>query len=171
MEACNDTKRILNYCKETLSEIRSETPTGPLWERRWAAVITLLRTACEVLKREAPDYWKIHMKIPNASVKGRDPEKGWSPQIYGEFICMDANLFLHQGQSRTGQSAIVPLPGAGMQALAAGEVPKPIAPPPPPHAPIISYHMNSGPYSGRHPLDVAEEAIAWLEEQIGIAET
>jgi hypothetical protein len=108
MESCEDTKRIIQYCKDALDEIRTEELTGPLWERRWAALITLLRTACEVLRAEAPNYWQKNMKAPNAAVKGRNSKNEWKPDIFGKFIWTDANLFLHRGISTTGQSLRVP---------------------------------------------------------------
>jgi hypothetical protein len=171
MEHCNDTKRILEYCKEALSEIRTEEPTGAHWVRRWASLMALLRTACAMLEREAPVYWKKYMKTPNAAVKGRDPKKDWKPKIFGKFICTDSNLFLHQGISTTGQSRMVPIQGVSARASVAGEKLEPLPPQTSPPPPITSYHMNTGFYKGKVPQDVAEKAIAWLEKQISIAES
>jgi hypothetical protein len=70
----------------------------------------------------------------------------------------------------TGQSEIIILEGMGIVALAAGEIPKPVPTPPPPRKPIVSYHMNTEPYRGRDPLELAGEAVAWLEEQIRLVE-
>ena len=113
------TERLLSYCRSALSEIRNEIPVGALWERRWASLITLLRTACEVLEREAP-LWKDHMKQLNADKKGRDAKKNWEPAIYGKFIYTDANLFLHEGSLSVGQSAMISVPGASVRIIAAG---------------------------------------------------
>jgi hypothetical protein len=172
MEPCPETKRILEYCKEALNEIRTEEPTGSLWVRRWASLMALLRTTCEVLRKDAPIYWRQYMKKPNAHIKSRDRSE-WTPDIFGKFIWTDANLFLHQGKSTTGQSIMVFLQGAEVQTLIGDHKPKPTPPPPPPPPPpsITSYQMNTGPYKGRDPRAVADEAIAWLEEQILIAET
>jgi hypothetical protein len=111
MEKCNDTRRILGYCRDALDEVKKDEPTGAIWERRWTSLMALLRTACEILKREAPDWWKKHISAPNASVRGRDPKKRWRPDIFGQFIWTDSNLFLHEGKNTTDQSAIVHLQG------------------------------------------------------------
>jgi len=171
MEACDNTKRVLNYCKEALEEIRAEEPTGTLWERRWVSLITLLRTTCEVLEKDAPIYWEQHMKKPNAYIKGRDYKNAWIPDIYGKFIWTDANLFLHQGISTTGQSRMVFIQGVSARASAAGETLAPLPPAPPPPPPLTSYHMSTDHYRGCDPRDVAHQAILWLEQQIVIAET
>lgn len=169
MERCNDTKRVLNYCRDALAEINNDDPTGPTWERRWASLIALLRTACETLEREAPAYWDQHMKRPNANVKGRDPRKNWSPDIFGKFIQTDANLFLHEGKLTTGQSAMVGIQGVSCQALVAGQQASPTPSQSMPWT-KISYHFNSGHYVDRDPRNIAEEAIEWLQKQIELAE-
>jgi hypothetical protein len=177
MEKCNDTRRILSNCHDALAEIRKDEPTGATWERRWASLMALLRTACLVLEREAPAWWKSQIYAPNAGVKGRDPKKSWSPDIFGQFVWTDSNLFLHEGKHTTGQSAAVPLQGASAQALAGaiglggrGQQPRPEPPPVPPSKAKISYDMNTGRYAGCDPRDVADEAILWLQQQIDGAE-
>jgi hypothetical protein len=110
------------------------------------------------------------MKAPNAGVKGRDPRKNWSPDIFGKFILTDSNLFLHEGKLTTGQSAAVFLPGASMQALAGDQQPTPAPPAEASRKATISYHMNSGHYAGCDPRDLANQAIIWLEQQIENAE-
>jgi hypothetical protein len=86
MEPCDDTKRILNHCKDALNEIRAEGPTDAFWERRWALLISLLRTTCEVLRKDAPIYWEQHIETPNDHMSGRDRKNKWSPDIFGKFI-------------------------------------------------------------------------------------
>jgi hypothetical protein len=151
MESCADTKRILGYCTDALDEIIEETSTGTLWERRWASLLALLRTACETLRREAPIHWNKHLQTPNTDVKGRDVQKNWKPDIFGKFIWTDANLFLHQGKSKAGQSVTTRITGMSAQASVAGE--KVRTQPPPKAAPssLISYHMNSGPFKNKDP--------------------
>jgi hypothetical protein len=171
MEVCNDTKRVLAYCKDALDEIRTEQPTGALWERRWASLVTLLRTTCEVLKREAPIFWKKSMEAPNAGSKGRDSKSKWNPEIFGRFIWTDANLFLHQGMVTAGQSKMVFIQGAQAQGLAGGQRPVPLPLQAPALPPVTSYHMNTPAYASRDPREVADEAVIWLEQQIALAET
>jgi hypothetical protein len=118
METCKLTKRIVAQCEAAIEEIRRERPTGDLWERRWASLLALLRTSCEVLKKEAPCYWQKHMKQPNANSQSRDAKKNWKPDIYGKFIQTDANLFLHEGKLPEAQS-IMP-PPLNMQARVQG---------------------------------------------------
>jgi hypothetical protein len=124
-----------------------------------------------MLKREAPIYWENNVKAPNAQVTGRDPQKNWKPDIYGKFIWTDANLFPHRGISTAGQSRMVALPSVSARACAAGEILKPLPPSPPPPAAITHCHMNTEPYKDQDPGNVADEAIAWLEEQFKIAES
>jgi hypothetical protein len=177
MERCNDTRRILSYCREALAEITKDEPTGATWERRWACLMALLRTACLVLKREAPDWWKNQIYAPNAGVKGRDPKTRWCPDIFGQFIWTDSNLFLHEGKHTTGQSLNLPLQGTGVQALAGaiglggrGQQPQTMPPSPPPPKAEIYYHVNTERYKDCDPRVLAENAIVWLEEQIDGAE-
>jgi hypothetical protein len=167
MEKCDVTRRVLEYCRDALDEIKKEEPTGAPWERRWASLMALLRTACETLKRDAPTWWQSKIYAPNAAVKGK---KNWCPDIFGPFIWTDANLFLHEGKLTTGQSAAVPTQGAAAYALAGGQQPPPVPPPAPLPKVEISYHMNTGFYAGRDARDVADEAISWLQQQIDGAE-
>lgn len=171
MEACTETRRILGYCKDALQEIKAEDPTGARWERHWTSLMALLRTTCEVLRSESPNYWDRHMEKPNAHIRGRDPKRDWAPQIYGKFIWTDANLILHQGILTVGQSRMVFLTGVSAQASVAGEKISPLPPPSTPTPPQTIYRMNTGHYKGHDPLDLADKAIGWLEQQIAIAET
>lgn len=169
---CNDTRRILGYCRAALDEIKKEEPTGEVWERRWASLMALLRTACEMLKRESPKWWCEHTVKPNKLAKkdSRNPKNAWKPDIYGKFIWTDSNLFLHQGKLTTGQSVGVFITGVSAQALAAGERPRPVPAPDPLRKAEISYHMNTGSYARCDPRDVADTAISWIQEQIEAAE-
>lgn len=167
---CHDTRRILAYCRNALDEIRQGEPTGATWERRWASLMALLRTACEMLKREAPEWWNDRMVIANKEVKGRDARNDWKPDIFGKFIWTDSNLFLHQGKLTTGQSVTVFLGGLSVQARVAGQEPPPAPAPQPGRKTEIYYHMNVGPYAGHDPRDLAGEAISWLQQQIEGAE-
>jgi hypothetical protein len=165
METCDGTKKILAFCVDAIEEIRVEMPTGDCYERRWASLLALLRTACEVLKMEAPRYWDVHMKKANAGVKGRDAKENWQPDIFGKFIWTTANLFLHQGLIREAQS-IMPH-GSNMQKRVLGVTGSRNQELPPPR---FSYFMNSEPYVGRLSLEVATKAVNWLKCQIEIAE-
>jgi hypothetical protein len=174
MERCNDARRILSHCRDALDEIKNDEPTGATWERRWVSLMALLRTACEVLKREAPTWWKKEIDAPNAGMKGRDQKKNWIPDIFGSFIWTDSNLFLHEGKQTAGQSITVPGAVIHIQAFVCGggsaQEPRPMPPPAPPPKAEISYHMNIGRYAGCDPRDVADEAISWLQQQIAGAE-
>jgi hypothetical protein len=171
VEVCSDTKRILGYCTDALDEIMDETSSGALWERRWASLLALLRTACEVLKREAPIHWQKSLVTPNANVKGRDNKNDWKPDIFGKFISTDANMFLHQGKSKAGQSVVVPIAGASAQGSAAGEMARTQPIPKDLPSSKISYHMNSGLYKNKYPRIVALKAIKWIDAQVKIAES
>jgi hypothetical protein len=165
METCDCTKRILALCVDAIKEIRNDMPTGDRWVRRWASLLALLRTACEVLESEAPNYWRLHMKGPNARKKGRDAKKNWQPDIFGKFIWTNANLFLHEGLVGEAQS-IMPH-GSNMQKRVQGVTDFRNQELPPDR---FSYHMNSDPYVGQDALEVATQAVNWLKHQIEIAE-
>lgn len=168
MEKCERTKRVIGFCLEAIQEIRDEMPTGDQWERRWASLLALLRTASETLKAEARTFWKVHMEKPNEDIRGRqDAQKNnnWKPDIYGKFIWSDANLFLHKGQINEAQSIMAH--GSNMQKLVQGVADPQNQELPPPR---FSYHINSEPYRGRDALEVALEAVQWLKELVEIAE-
>lgn len=170
MMKCDDARRMLSYCYDALNEIKSEKPTGATWERRWASLMALLRTACGTLEREAPDWWRSEMKARNANIRGRDVKKNWKPEIFGKFIWANSNLFLHEGKSTTGQSAMIYLQPAVAYARAAGEPPHPVSSPEPRKPAEIYYHFNTGHYTSCDPFDVADQAISWLQRQVDDAE-
>jgi hypothetical protein len=165
LEQCNTTEKIVSHCDEAMAEIQRELPTGDLWERRWASLLALLRTACETLRKGAPVYWQAHMVSPNAGKKGRDSKNNWEPEIFGKFIWTDSNLFLHQGVMPESQSIMPHGPNMQkqVQGVTASQTQGPLPPP-------VSYHMNIEPYVGRGALEVAAEAVDWLKDQIAIAE-
>lgn len=165
MEPCERTKRILALCEDAIDEIRNDTPTGDLWVRRWGSLLGLLRTACEVLRKEAPEYWEKFMKLPNAGKKGRD-RNNWEPDIFGKFIWTDANLFLHQGIVHEAES-MPHVPNMAVRIVQGVTDVRNQEPLPPTR---FSYFMNSEPYKGRLALDVATEAVEWLKSQNAIAE-
>jgi hypothetical protein len=167
VEECAKTERFVGFCKDALDELHKQGPMGADWERKWGSLMALLRTACDLLRKDAPRHWERAMRTPNAHKRGgRDVMNEWDPPIFGKFIRTDANLFLHQGDLTVGQSLMIELQGVAAQAVAAGETPKPIPPSPPRPQPRPYYHFNKGPYEGQDPLRVAAKAIDWLEEQI-----
>ena len=170
MNKCDNTRRILEYCREALDEIREQEPMGATWVRRWASLLALLRTASLILEGEAPEWWKREMVAPNAHIKGRDAKKDWDPPIFGKFIWTDSNLFLHQGKQNTGQSVAVFAQGASAQALASGGSEPSVPSPASPRKTEVSYRMNSGYFENHNPLDIAEMAIIWLQQAIETAE-
>jgi hypothetical protein len=169
VEDCTKTERFVGFCRDAIDELDKQRPTGADWERKWGSLMALLRTSSELLRGEAPVYWRLRMATPNDGKKGArggDAKNEWEPRIYGKFIWTDANLFLHRGDLTAGQSLMIQLQGVAAQAIAAGETPKPTPPSPPPPPPRVYYHLNTGPYEGPDALRVAEEAIQWLEKQI-----
>jgi hypothetical protein len=60
----------------------------------------------------------------------------------------------------------VPLQGAEVTALAAGQAPPPPKRIQPVAATKYHYHMNSGPFEGQDPRELIKEGIAWWEQQI-----
>jgi hypothetical protein len=167
MEGCEGTKKILALCVDAIEEIQNDSPTGDFWVRRWGSLLGLLRTACEVLRKEAPDYWDKFMKEPNAGKKGRD-RNNWEPDIFGKFIWTDANLFLHQGIIHEAESIMPHVPNKAMRIVQGATGIRDQEPLP---SPRFSYFMNSEPYKGRLALDVATEAVEWLRSQVAIAES
>jgi hypothetical protein len=166
MEDCTKTQRIVAFCADAISELEDTPPLCSAWDRRWASLVALLRTACEVLKQDAPNYWRTHMEQPNAGQTGRDGKKNWQPPIFGKFIWTDANLFLHQGQTAEDQAKMPHSPSMSMFVSQ-------LAPMPPTDLelgpPTLQTDLEP-PYQGKSALEVGREAVEWLEEQIRIAE-
>jgi hypothetical protein len=169
VENCEKTKRVVRHCADAIREIETEMPqpTGDKWERRWASLLSLLRTATLRLEADAPLYWNKYMRQPNAvHKKERDPKRHWAPDIFGKFIWRDSNLFLHQGGTAEDESIMPHLPSA-MMAVVQGastallKAEEPLR---------VSYHIKDPPYEGRDALEVAKEAVAWLNARIVIAE-
>ena len=166
MEDCTKTKRIVVFCADALDELEGTPPLGALWDRRGASLLALLRTACEVLKKDAPTYWGTHLEQPNAGQTGRDRKKNWQPPIFGRFIWGDANLFLHQGQ--TAEDGAM-MPHSAPMSMYVSQM----APMPPPDAERGAPTRQTDlapPYRGKSALELAKEAVDWVEEQIRIAE-
>jgi hypothetical protein len=166
MEDCAKTKRIVAFCVDGINDLRDTPPMGILWDRRWASLLALVRTASEVLEMDAPIYWQAYMEKPNVGHKGRDAKKRWQPPIFGKFIWTDANLFLHQGRTHEDEAMMPHTPPMGMYAAQ-------LTPMPPPDAergPPTRQTDLEPPYCGRNSVEVAREAVDWLEAQIKIAE-
>jgi len=166
MEDCNKTKRIVAFCADAISELADTPPLGSAWGRRWASLLALLRTACEMLEKDAPNYWLTYMEQPNAGQRGRDRKKNWQPPIFGKFIWTDANMFLHQGQ--TAEDAATMPHSPPMSMFVSQGVPMP--PTDPERGPPTRQTDLEPPYRGKNALELAKEAVGWLEAQIKIAE-
>jgi hypothetical protein len=173
MKDCTKTKRIVAFCADALDELGSTAPLSNTWDRRWASLLALLRTACEVLKKDAPNYWRTYMEEPNTEQmergrknKNRDQEKSWQPPIFGKFIQTYSNLFLHQGRTAEDKGMMPHSLPMGMFGPQMASMPPPDAQRGPP-----TRHTDlPPPYQGKDPLEVAKEAVDWLEAQIKIAE-
>ena len=159
----SDSREVLECCEYLLTELRSK-PKGIAWQAKLRATIALLRSVGHTLESEskANKFFETAVKQWWTYIKKSKPK----PEIFWQFIENDRNLILKKGKLRARQSAgIITLPGAAVTAVVAGQVPPP--PPPPQYAKAIySYRMNDGPFSGRDPHDLVEEAILWWRKEL-----
>jgi len=144
-----------------------QQPTGMAWIVKWAGALALLRAVGEALKNVDV---QANSALREARRKWKRRENPDSQAIFKKFIQYDTNRLLHYAEVKTGQSAMVFAQSAVAVATAYGEdrTPRPPAPPVPP--PIYSYHMNGGPFHGRDPRDIVQEAIDWWQQQIDAME-
>jgi hypothetical protein len=154
-------REVLDYCKHALVLLR-EGPTGHDWVVKWAGAIGLLRTVGDALRNDDEPRIRTAQNRWWKEIEGTKP----SPQIFWDFVRRDRNLLLHEADLTAGQSTMVFVQGVSVTALAADQKPLPESKARPIPKAIHSYHMNSGPFSGRDPRDLVQEAIEWLEVQI-----
>jgi hypothetical protein len=160
-------REVLGWCLHLLQELRQQ-PTGMDWIVKWAAALTFIRTVGEALKNvDAQKY----PAIGKARQRWKQSVNLSDQPIYKSFITGDSNALLHHARVNAGQSAMVFLRGVSATGRVSGEdIPQSRAevhPPPP----VYKYHMDGGPFNGRDPRDIFQEAIAWWEQQIGVIET
>jgi hypothetical protein len=130
---------VLEDCHAAHAELTNALQ-GSLWRRRWTAVVVLMRAVLHTLVRvdaESSPALRQALDEKWQAWKATKPE----PVLLWSFIEEDRNLILKEYEHRAGQSVTVHL-GAGRSQT--------------------SYHMNSGPFEGRDPRDVATEALDWL---------
>jgi hypothetical protein len=138
------------------------------WIVKWAATLTFIRTVGEALKNVDAQKYPAIGKARQRWKQSRDPD---GLPIYNSFIKGDSNRLLHQANVDAGQSAMVFIQGVSATGRAGGEDTAPnraeVHPPPP----LFTYHMNGGPFDGRDPRDIFQEAVDWWQQQIEDIET
>jgi hypothetical protein len=133
---------VLADCREAHAEL-VDGLVGSLWRRRWATVVVLLRTTCDVLAKV--DY------VEGTAAMRAAADNAWAilqkdrPTIYFDFIKGDRDSLVHQYKYLAGQNVTVHV-GEGRSE--------------------ITYSMNKGPYAGEDPRAVARQAIDWLEQYL-----
>jgi hypothetical protein len=157
-------QEFLEHCRQGLERLWQD-PTGHDWVIQWAGTLALLRTVGAALKNLQKDI-TADPRLQRAQADWWQRTKAAAPKIYFEFIDDERNTLLHGATVNAGQSAMVPMQGAEVTALAAGQAPPPPKPIPPRPPTIHTYHMNSGPYEGSDPRELIKEGIAWWEQQI-----
>jgi hypothetical protein len=128
---------VLSDCKEARAEL-VDGVQGSLWRRRWTTVVTLLRATLHTLAKADAVQDPALADALNTRWDAFKQTKP-VPEILWSFIEEDRNLILKEYSHRAGQSA------------KAGAIVE------------TTYHMNSGPFAGRDPRDIATEAIQWVE--------
>jgi hypothetical protein len=76
----------------------------------------------------------------------KDGERNREPPIFWDFIDDERNQIIHKYASSAGQSIVVPVDD--------------------PEKSVTPYHMNKGPFAGKDPRDVVEEAIEWWDNYL-----
>jgi hypothetical protein len=148
---------VLNDCRFALLELK-RNPAGEHWRILLVASCTLLRTVAEALFKVDMDN-PLHPPELRKAVKDFYDELGTSnpkPQIYWEFIREHANKILHEYDLRATQ---------GITARPTGEN-HPITGAKKMEITGRSYTIRTGPYQGKDPRDVIEEAIDWWDDQL-----
>ena len=131
---------VLSDCRDAHAEL-VDGLQGSEWRRRWTTVVVLLRTVLHVLdKVDAPRSEGVRAAVDARweRLKSSKPQ----PEILWGFIDADRNLILKEYEHRAGQSARV-FVGEGRAET--------------------TYHMNTGPFAGQDPREVAADAMKWLE--------
>jgi hypothetical protein len=133
---------VLADCREAHAEL-VDGLVGSLWRRRWATVVVLLRTTCDVLGKvdRVEGAKEVRDAIDAAWFKLNEDK----PDIYFKFIKSDRDLLVHEYQYLAGQNATVLLGEKRTE---------------------ITYSMNDGPFKGQDPRAVAAEAMEWLERYL-----
>jgi hypothetical protein len=129
---------VLDDCRLARSEL-VDGLTGPWWRIRVFTVMALLRASLHALNKV--DAATEPMTSANASVWS---ERNTAP-IFRDFIEMDRNLLLKQYQLRAGQNVGIYLGSRRRE---------------------ITYSMNDGPFKGRDPRDLVDDAIKWIEDYL-----
>jgi len=153
-ETAKNAREILGYCRYALEELRRDPPDKQRWVVRWVAALALLRTVDEALKNVDV---QISPAIREARANWKRGLQNSTPLIYGEFIHGDTNRLLHQAKvvpvNKSGLALPTPTPGASDTVVFK-----------------YRYSMASGPFMGRDPRDLVEEAIHWWEQQLTLIE-
>jgi hypothetical protein len=159
-ETAKHAREILGYCRYALEELRQD-PTEERWVVRWVAALALLRTVDEALKNVDA---QISSAIRNARADWNRRLQNSAPLIYAEFIRGDTNRLLHQARVVNVNRSELVLPTAAPSLTASiRDAPTSV---PFKHR----YSMASGPFEGRDPRDLVEEAIRWWEQQLVLIE-
>lgn len=164
MISASAAREVLSRCEYILNGLRQE-PTGIAWEVKFSAALALLRSVGHVLKKT---------DSPTSSALKNEIDRWWKEimankskhPIFWEFVEQERNLILKENQVRAGQSAMIFLQGVSATGIAAGQEPPPAPTQTNTPKAIYSYHMNEGPFIGRDPRDLIEDAIRWWHEQI-----
>lgn len=132
-------RQVLDDCRDALDEL-TDGLQGSLWRRRWTTVVVLLRTVLHTLDKVDGEGSPALRRAIDAKWQAWKDSKP-APALLWAFIDEDRNLILKEYEHRAGQSVAVHVGSGTSQTW---------------------YHMNTGPFEGRDPRDVAAEAYVWL---------
>jgi hypothetical protein len=156
-------REALAECERAAAELESPPEA---WRRRWVAIVTLLGTVIDVLKRVDAERGDAALRQAVSDrwdeVKRREPARG-APRprdIYWGFIDYERTQTVHLFtinaareapiRRRVPQVTVIARPGTG------GRVFGPIV------RKYLTSAMTGGPYKNRKPIDLVAEAITWL---------
>ncbi len=153
---------VLADCEDALQDL-IEADVGPMWRRRWFALVALLRTVGHVLdKVDGPTDSRLAEAISRQYklLKSSLPE----PQIYWGFIDDERNIVIKEYKFRAYNAAS----GVGVSWLSMTN---------PKTGDVMTIKANryheahvhlliDGPFEGRREVDVAAEAIQWWKSYL-----
>jgi len=147
---------VLADCEDALRDLE-ESDSGPMWRRRWVAVLALLRAVGDVLDKvdgRANRRLAEVLKRERKQLAASKPK----PQIYWNFIRDERNFVLHEYKFRafpyargTGTELAVRSRVSGKMMIAKGNND---------HELHITLLLD-GPFKGQREVDVVAEAIQW----------
>lgn len=154
-------RRVLADCRDAWRELEeaAECGDGRVWWRRWLAALVLLRAVGHVLRNVDREESSRHQRAIDkfwGDLRNAKPEA----KIFWAFIDDERNVIIKEYRTRASQSVQVQGPAIHVNIKTGAQVTEDRS------RPIYTFRMSDGPFVGRTPFDVIQEAIEWWEAQL-----